>query len=77
MLAGLVLSAWLAHQPLTRESVLGAGFVLLGLAFMGGDSLLHGEGGLTLAGDALFAAAGFCWACSAPCRGAGTWIRCA
>lgn len=61
MLAGLVLSAWLAHQPLTRESVLGAGFVLLGLAFMGGDSLLHGEGGLTLAGDALFAAAGFCW----------------
>ncbi len=61
MLAGLVLSAWLVNQPMTRESVAGAGFVLLGLVFMGGDSLLHGEGGLTLVGDALFAAAGFCW----------------
>lgn len=61
MLGGLVFSAWLAKQPLTRESVVGAGFVVLGLAFMGGDSLLHGEGGLTLLGDALFVAAGFCW----------------
>jgi drug/metabolite transporter (DMT)-like permease len=61
MLAGLGLSAWLAHQRLTRESALGAGFVVLGLACMGGDSLLHGEGGLTLAGDALFASAGACW----------------
>ena len=61
MLGSLVFSAWLANQPLTRESVIGAGFVLVGLACMGGDSLLHGEGGLTLAGDALFAAAGLCW----------------
>lgn len=61
MLAGLGLSAWLAHQRLTRESLVGAGFVLLGLLFMGGDSLLHGEGGSTLLGDGLFAVAGFCW----------------
>lgn len=61
MLAGLGLSAWLAHQRLSRESLIGAGFVLLGLLFMGGDSLLHGEGGSTLLGDGLFAVAGFCW----------------
>lgn len=61
MLGGLIFSAWLANQPLTRESVIGASFVLLGLAFMGSDSLLHGEGDLTLLGDALFVAAGFCW----------------
>lgn len=61
MLAGLGLSAWLAHQRLTRETALGAGFVILGLGFMGGDGLLHGEGGLTFLGDLLFAAAGVCW----------------
>lgn len=61
MLAGIGLSAWLANQRLTHETTLGAGFVLLGLLSMGGDSLLHGEGGLTLAGDGLFAAAGACW----------------
>lgn len=61
MLAGLGLSAWLARQPLTRESLFGAACVLLGLLFMGGDSLLHGEGRATLLGDALFAAAGLCW----------------
>ena len=61
MLAGLGLSAWLTHQPLARESLVGAGFVLLGLFFMGGDSLLHGEGGATLLGDLLFAVAGLCW----------------
>jgi len=61
MLAGLGLSAWLGQQRLTRESLIGAGFVLLGLFFMGGDSLLQGEGGATLLGDALFAVAGFCW----------------
>jgi len=61
MLAGLGLSAWLAHQRLNRESLIGAGFVLLGLLFMGGDSLLHGTGSSTLLGDGLFAVAGFCW----------------
>jgi len=61
MLAGLGLSAWLAHQPLTRESLIGGAFVLLGLLFMGGDSLLHGEGRATLLGDLLFAVAGLCW----------------
>lgn len=61
MLAGLVLSAWLAQQALTRESMLGAAFVVLGLLFMGGDSLLHGQGSGTLLGDALFAVAGICW----------------
>ena len=61
MLAGLGLSAWLAHQPLSRESLIGAGFVVLGLLFMGGDSLLHGQGGATLLGDLMFAVAGFCW----------------
>jgi drug/metabolite transporter (DMT)-like permease len=61
MLAGLGLSAWLAQQRLTRESLAGAGFVLLGLLFIGGDSLVHGEGRATLFGDALFALAGLCW----------------
>lgn len=61
MLAGLGLSAWLANQRWTRDSAAGAAFVMLGLVFMGGDSLLQREGGLTLVGDALFAAAGCCW----------------
>lgn len=61
MLAGLGLSALIAHQRLTRESAIGAGLVVLGLAFMGGDSLLHAQGSRTLTGDLLFAAAGCCW----------------
>ena len=61
MLAGLGLSAALGQQALTRASLWGAAFVLLGLLFMGSDSLLHGEGRATLLGDALFALAGFCW----------------
>jgi drug/metabolite transporter (DMT)-like permease len=61
MLTGLTLSAWLAHQRWTRESALGATFVLLGLACMGGDGLLHGEGRAVVLGDLLFAAAGACW----------------
>ena len=61
MLAGLGLSAWLGQQRLSRESLFGAGCVLLGLAFMGGDSLLQGESRATLLGDGLFAVAGFCW----------------
>ena len=61
MLAGLAFSAWLAHQRWTRDSALGAGFVVLGLACMSGDSLMHREGGLTLLGDLLFAIAGGCW----------------
>lgn len=61
MLAGLALSAWLARAPLTRETLAGAAFVLLGLGFMGVDALLHGGGDSVLLGDALFAAAGCCW----------------
>ena len=61
MLAGLGLSAWLANQAWTRESAAGAALVVLGLVFMGGDSLLHGESSLTLLGDLLFVAAGCCW----------------
>ena len=61
MLAGIGLSAWLARSPVTRETMFGAGFVLLGLAFMGGDALVHSGGGGVLLGDALFAAAGCCW----------------
>jgi drug/metabolite transporter (DMT)-like permease len=61
MLAGLALSAWLAHQRWTRESALGAAGVVLGLAFMGGDSLMHQQSGTTLLGDLLFALAGCCW----------------
>ena len=61
MLSGLTLSAWLAHQRWTRETAFGASFVVIGLACMGGDSLLHPEGRLTLIGDLLFAAAGCCW----------------
>jgi drug/metabolite transporter (DMT)-like permease len=61
MVTGLAASAWLARQPVSRESLLGAAGVLLGLVFMGGDSLLHGEGRATLFGDLLFALAGACW----------------
>jgi drug/metabolite transporter (DMT)-like permease len=61
MLTGLTLAALIAHQRWTRETAIGAVGVLIGLACMGGDSLLHGEGRLTLLGDALFAAAGACW----------------
>lgn len=61
MLAGVLLSAWLARQPVTRETGVGAGLVVIGLASMGGDALLHGQSGLTLLGDALFAMAGVCW----------------
>jgi len=61
MLAGLALSAWLAHQRWTRASAIGALCVLAGLAFMGGDSLLHQQTGSTLLGDLLFALAGCCW----------------
>ena len=61
MLSGLALSAWLAHQRWTRESAIGAAFVWLGLACIGGDGLLQGEGRSTLIGDLLFATAGCCW----------------
>ncbi len=61
MLTGLTLSAWLAKQRWTRETALGAACVTLGLVFMGGDTILHGQGRLTLVGDVLFAAAGACW----------------
>lgn len=61
LLAGLVLSALIAHQGFTRESSFGAACVVLGLLFMGGDSLTHGEGRLTLLGDLSFAIAGCCW----------------
>ena len=61
MLAGLGLSAWLGQQRLSCDSLVGAGCVLLGLFFMGGDSLLQGESRATLLGDLLFALAGFCW----------------
>ena len=61
MLTGLTLAALIAHQRWTRETAIGATGVLIGLACMGGDSLLHGEGRMTLLGDVLFAAAGTCW----------------
>jgi len=61
MLTGIGLSAWLARAPVSRETLAGAAFVLLGLVFMGGDALLHGEGSAVLLGDALFAAAGCSW----------------
>jgi len=61
MLAGVLLSAWIAHQGLTREAVVGAAFVLLGLVFVGGDALLQVQGEWTLLGDALFLLAGCCW----------------
>ncbi|WP_309626917.1 DMT family transporter [Methylibium sp.] len=61
MLAGLGLSAWLAHQRWTRDSAIGACCVALGLAFIGGDSLAQPTSGTTLLGDVLFAAAGCCW----------------
>ena len=58
MLAGIGLSAWLARAPVTRETFGGAAFVLLGLAFMASDALLHPAGSSVLLGDVLFAAAG-------------------
>lgn len=61
MLAGIGLSAWFARTWPLRESLVGAAFVLFGLAFVGGDGLLHSHGPLTPLGDLLFALAGACW----------------
>lgn len=61
MLTGIGLSAWLARAPVTRETIAGAAFVLLGLAFMGGDAWLHAGGESVLLGDGLFALAGGSW----------------
>ena len=61
MLTGITLSAWLARQAIGRETMLGASLVLLGLACIGGDALLHAQGRQTLLGDAMFVAAGSCW----------------
>lgn len=61
MLSGIGLSAWLARAPVSRETLAGGAFVLLGLAFMGGDALLHAGGNTVLLGDVLFAAAGCSW----------------
>jgi len=58
LLAGIGLSAWLARAPITRETFVGAAFVLVGLAFMASDALLHPGGSAVLLGDVLFAAAG-------------------
>lgn len=62
MLGGLAFGAWLAHQPVKRDSAWGAALVVVGLACMGGDGLLHADGPSVWAGDLLFAAAGTCWA---------------
>lgn len=61
MLSGIGLAAWLTGARVTRETVLGGLFVLLGLAFMGGDALLQTDGQDVLLGDALFALAGSSW----------------
>ena len=61
MLAGIGLSARLARAPVTRETVFGAVFVLLGMGFMGSDALLHAQGSSVLLGDLLFALAGASW----------------
>ena len=61
MLAGVGLSAWLARQPLSRESVIGSALIVLGLVCIGGDGLLHSAGGKTPLGDLLFALAGCSW----------------
>ncbi len=61
MLAGLALSAWLANQAWTRQSAIGALFVVAGLAFMGSDAFIHGQGRSILLGDLMFATAGCCW----------------
>ena len=77
MLVGIGLSAWLAHAPVTRETVTGGVFVLLGLAFMGGDALLHAEGSSVLLGDALLRPRAAAGDFSVRCRGAGGSMRCA
>lgn len=61
MLSSLVLGAWLAHQRWSRESAIGAAMVTLGLAFVGGDGLLHASADLTPLGDLMFLLAGTCW----------------
>ena len=61
MLTGITLGALIAQQRPTRPTLVGAGGVLLGLACIGGDALLQGEGARTLLGDLLFAGAGTCW----------------
>lgn len=61
MLAGIGFSALLSGQRWSRETAIGAGFVLIGLLFMGSDGLLQTGSGPIWLGDLMFVAAGCCW----------------
>jgi drug/metabolite transporter (DMT)-like permease len=60
-LAGLLLATVVLREPLRRARVAGALAIVFGLVLMGIDALLN-IGTHALGGDALFAAAGMCWA---------------
>lgn len=58
MLASIGFGRWLAGAGITRETGIGAAFVLMGLAFMGSDALLQGGAAVGAAGGAGAPAAG-------------------
>jgi len=60
-LGGLLLATLVLREPLRRARVAGALTIVAGLVLMGVDALLN-IGTHALGGDALFIAAGMCWA---------------
>ncbi len=60
-LGGLLLATLILHEHSSRARIAGAFVIVAGLALMGIDALLN-IGTHALGGDALFVAAGLCWA---------------
>lgn len=60
-LGGLILAALILKEPLSRARILGVALIILGLVVFAGEALTT-LGGQALAGDLLFASAGFMWA---------------
>ena len=60
-LGGLLLATLILHEHPSRARIAGAFVIVAGLALMGIDALLN-IGTHALGGDALFVAAGLCWA---------------
>ncbi|MGE3992120.1 DMT family transporter [Pseudorhodoplanes sp.] len=65
-LGGLLLAFLVLGEPLSRARLIGVGSIILGLTVLAGEAVLTIRGG-ALAGDLLFAAAGFAWAAFTLC----------
>lgn len=65
-LGGLVLAYLALGEPLTRSRIIGVAAIILGLAVLAGEAITTIRGN-ALAGDLLFATAGFMWAAFTTC----------